>query len=86
MKSTQTHSIDERGRMVEPDQGVPNVSEIKSAKDGLSVREAAIRIGVSYQTIHNWIRQGDLPVTRFGKRIWRIDPEDLDALRSPSNA
>lgn len=58
---------------------------IESARDGINVREAASRLGVSYQSVHNWIAAGLLPVTRFGPtgRIIRIDPQDLEKVRRP---
>jgi excisionase family DNA binding protein len=57
------------------------MTEIITRNDGLTVREAAARLGVSYQTIHNWIREGRLPATWIGARILRVKPEDVDALR-----
>lgn len=58
---------------------------IESPADGINVREAARRLGVSYQSVHNWIRAGLLPASRFGPtgRIIRIDPEDLQKVRQP---
>ncbi len=55
---------------------------IEKATDGLSIAQAADRVGVHYQTIRNWINDGRLPVTRFGPRIVRIDPAHLDAMRT----
>ncbi len=55
---------------------------LHSAKEGLSVREVSERLGVSYQTVHNWIKAGQLPCTRFGPtgRKVRIAEEDLAPL------
>lgn len=60
------------------------VAALKSAKDGISTKEAAEQLGVTYQSVHNWINAGLLPCTRFGPtgRIIRIDPADLSAVRS----
>lgn len=57
---------------------------LEKATDGLSVKEAADRFGVTRVTINNWIRQGKLPATKFGGTIVRIDPEDLEKLRRPA--
>lgn len=58
---------------------VPGVLEKKT--DGISVREAADRMGVTAATIHNWIKAGILPATKFGPSSTRIDPQDLEKLR-----
>lgn len=60
--------------------------QLTSARDGLSVQEAADRIGMHPQSIYKWIRDGDLRVTRFGPRggTMRIHPADLDDLVRPS--
>lgn len=57
---------------------------LEKATDGLSAAEAAAQMGVTRQTILNWIRAGDLPATRFGVRKghYRIDPQDLEKLRT----
>lgn len=61
---------------------------LERASDGLGVNEAAEKIGVHPQTIRNWIRKGDLPVTRFGadgpgrRPRARIHPDDLADLVS----
>jgi excisionase family DNA binding protein len=57
------------------------MTEIMTRNDGLTVQQAADRLGVSYQTIHNWINSGRLPATWIGARILRLKPEDVDALR-----
>lgn len=56
---------------------------LEKASDGISPSEAAERMGVSRVTIHNWIKKGLLPATRFGPRV-RIDPADLEKLRRPA--
>lgn len=58
--------------------------ELAGPRDGLSVREAASEAQVHYQTIYTWIRNKQLPVTKFGPsgRL-RIHPQDLaDTVRS----
>jgi excisionase family DNA binding protein len=54
---------------------------LNKASEGLSITQAAERLGVHHHTIRNWIKAGKLPATRFGDRIVRIDPEDLENLR-----
>ncbi len=54
---------------------------LRDRNDGLSVADAAAQEGVHPQTIRSWIRDGHLPVSRFGPnpryaRI-RIHPDDL---------
>jgi excisionase family DNA binding protein len=62
----------------------PVATPLQRADEGLTIKEAADRIGVSKQTIHNWIDdpRDPLPVTRFGPsgRIVRIHPDDLQAM------
>lgn len=51
--------------------------------DGITIPQAAERIGVDAQTVRNWIRTGKLPATRWGPegaKIIRVDPADLDGL------
>lgn len=60
---------------------------LEKASDGISLKEAADRLGVTTQTIRNWIRTGNLPATKFGppsSKIVRVDPTDLEALRRPA--
>lgn len=51
--------------------------------DGVTIPEAARRIGVNTQTVRNWVRTGKLPATRWGPegaKIIRIHPADLEGL------
>jgi excisionase family DNA binding protein len=48
-------------------------------KAGISATEAAKRLGVSSQTIRNWIGTGDLRATKQRDR-WVIDPDSLAVL------
>lgn len=60
------------------------MSEIRTRHDGLSVEQAAAEVGVTAQTVRNWIAQGLLPATRVGptsRSPQRIKPEDLDRVR-----
>lgn len=52
---------------------------IESKRDGLTVPQAAERVGVHTNTIYNWIKSGKLAVTRFGKAT-RIHPDDLESV------
>lgn len=56
---------------------------LEKASDGISVRQAAERFGVTAPTVRSWVEKGILPATRFGTII-RIDPQDLDKLRRPA--
>ena len=54
---------------------------LERPEDGITIAEAAARIGVSVQAVRNWIRAGKLPATRWGPengRIIRVDPDDLE--------
>jgi len=46
----------------------------------LSVGGTAEELGVSENTVRNWIAQGKLPAIRIGERIIRIRVADLAAL------
>jgi excisionase family DNA binding protein len=62
------------------------MTNIADAKEGLSLSEAARRLGVHYNTMRGWVLAGDVPVTRFGPNghIVRIHPDDLEKLRQQS--
>lgn len=52
------------------------------AEDGLlTVKQAASTLDVSRQTIHNWVRKGDLPAHKMGSRTYFKKVELLGALR-----
>jgi excisionase family DNA binding protein len=55
---------------------------LRSAQEGLSIKKAAERLGVHYQTVRAWVNTGKVPVTRFGPTggIVRIHPADADDL------
>lgn len=46
----------------------------------LTILEAAAHCGVSDRTIRTWISSGILPAYRYGPRVVRIDPSDLNDL------
>jgi excisionase family DNA binding protein len=46
-------------------------------------REAAAILGVSYETVLDWIGQRTLPATRLPSGHYRIDEYDLDAVLVP---
>lgn len=58
---------------------------LASRTDGLSVKDAAKQANVHVQTVYGWIRNGDLPVTRFGpnRGVYRIHPQDLQDVAGP---
>ena len=43
-----------------------------------SIAETAKYLGMSQDTIHNWIKSGRLKASRIG-RFWRLRPQDLEA-------
>jgi excisionase family DNA binding protein len=53
------------------------------ATSPMTIQEVADRLGVHYMTAYRYVRQGRLPATRLGAE-WRIDPSDVDALRTTS--
>lgn len=52
-------------------------------EDFLSVAEAAERLRVAPSTIRRWIREGDLPAFRLGRRRVGLKRGDLDQLVRP---
>ena len=46
----------------------------------ISILEAADFCGVTDRTIREWIKAGILPAYRYGTKIVRIDPDDLERL------
>lgn len=44
----------------------------------LTLEQVADRLNVSIDTVRRLVRDGELPVKRFGERIRRVDPSDLD--------
>lgn len=47
---------------------------------GISVAESAERWNVCTKTIRRLVADGSLPAYRLGKRLIRIDPDELDQL------
>jgi excisionase family DNA binding protein len=52
-------------------------------EERLSIRQSAELLGVSENTIRNYLIRGELHAERIGKRIIRIRKSDLDALFTP---
>jgi len=50
--------------------------------DGLSLQEAADRLGVHYMTAYRYVRLGLLPAAKEGS-TWRVATADLDRLTGP---
>ena len=48
-----------------------------------TITDAAEMLGTSPQTIRRMIARGDLRAYRYGPRLIRIDPADVDAMRQP---
>lgn len=49
----------------------------------VSLQQAALRVGVSVDTLRRRIRAGNLRAYRFGERLIKIRVEDLDNLVRP---
>lgn len=49
----------------------------------MSLQQAALRVGVSVDTLRRRIRAGNLRAYRFGERLIKIRVEDLDNLVRP---
>lgn len=52
-------------------------------EDYLSVAEAAARLRVAQSTIRRWIREGEVPAYRLGRRRVGLKRGDLDRLVTP---
>jgi len=52
----------------------------------LTVAEAATLLRVAPSTIRRWIRQGDVPAYRMGRRRVTLKRTDLDSLVTPARA
>ncbi len=48
-----------------------------------SLAQAAERTEVSVKTLRRRIAAGDLPAYRYGPKILRVDPNDVDRLMRP---
>jgi excisionase family DNA binding protein len=51
--------------------------------DLVSIERAAQFLSVTTRTVRQWIKTGDLPAKRLGKRMIRIDFEDLRLFCKP---
>jgi excisionase family DNA binding protein len=52
-------------------------------KDYLTVAEAAALLRVASSTVRRWIRQGDIPAYRIGKRRVALRRTDVDTMIAP---
>jgi excisionase family DNA binding protein len=55
----------------------------QTAANWLTITQAAEEFGIHKNTIRNLIRRGELPASRIGERIIRIQRADLQALFTP---
>ena len=64
----------------------PAPPEVGPAPRVASVTQVAEYVGVCNKTVYRWIAAGDLAAWRVGKRLVRVDLNDVDALmrRIPS--
>jgi excisionase family DNA binding protein len=44
----------------------------------LTPRQVAKRYGISVPTVYRWVREGQLPAVRLGKRVLRFDKDAID--------
>jgi excisionase family DNA binding protein len=51
------------------------------AGEGLTIPQAAERVGVHHDTMYKWVREGKVAAVEAGGRR-RIDPADLEQLRT----
>lgn len=56
--------------------GVRNMTE-KYTDSWIGVEEAAAYLGVTKETIRNWIKKTDIPAHRVGK-LWKFKRSELD--------
>lgn len=59
------------------DLGVNNMNE-NYAENWIGIEEAANHLGVTKDTIRNWIRKTDIPAHKIGK-LWKFKRSELDA-------
>lgn len=45
--------------------------------DLLTMEEVSKSLGVSLKTVYRWVDAGDLPISKIGKRTYRIFERDL---------
>lgn len=55
----------------------------KTPKTYESLAQAAERTDVSIKTLRRRIAAGDLPAYRYGPKVLRVDPNDIDKLMRP---
>jgi len=56
-------------------------SEAPTVHDGITVHDAATRLGVSYRTMLRMIERGDIAALRIG-RGWRIPVTEVERIES----
>ena len=44
----------------------------------ITLEQAAVRLGLSAQTVWRWVARGRLPAVRLGPRCLRVRQEDID--------
>ena len=60
---------------------MPKISQ--SPRQLVSIENAAEHLNISTRTVRRWIASGDLTGYRAGKRIIRVDLNEVDALLRP---
>lgn len=48
----------------------------------MTLQEASQYYRISIRTLHRWIANGNLPAYRYGSRLIRIRPSDMEKLRA----
>lgn len=59
------------------DLGVNNMNE-NYTENWIGIEEAANHLGVTKDTIRNWIKKTDIPAHKIGK-LWKFKRSELDA-------
>jgi excisionase family DNA binding protein len=53
----------------------------------LTPEDVARHLKVAVETVHGWLRRGELPGRKLGKsRLWRVDAADVEAFAPPPMA
>jgi excisionase family DNA binding protein len=57
------------------------------APELLTPDEVAARLKVAVETVHGWLRRGELAGRKLGRsRLWRVDAADVEAFAPPPMA
>ncbi|KKN21456.1 hypothetical protein LCGC14_0925420 [marine sediment metagenome] len=48
--------------------------------DYLSITQVANLLNVHRNTVVNWVKRGEIPARKFGKKLWRILRSDVEKM------